>query len=122
MDKKELKQRTKLFSLRIIKLADSMLKPGGCAKILTDRILRSGTAVGANYRAACLAKSDKDFINKLKICEEEADETVYWLELLAESNIIEPHLLNSLQEEAKQLTAILTASVKTKKANMNQQQ
>lgn len=122
MDKKELKQRTKLFSLRIIKLADSMLKLGGCAKILADQILRSGTAVGANYRAACLAKSDKDFINKLKICEEEADETVYWLELLAESNIIEPHLLNSLQEEAKQLTAILTASVKTKKANMNQQQ
>lgn len=96
MDKKGLKQRTKLFSLRIIKLADSMLKLDGCAKILADQILRSVTAVGANYRAACLAKSDKDFINKLKICEEEADETVYWLELLAESNIIEPHLLNSL--------------------------
>ena len=118
MDKSDLKQRTKAFALRIINLAKTMIKQGGGAKIMADQILRSGTAIGAAYRSACIGKSDRDFINKLKIAEEEADETVYWLELLMESTLIAPHLLQPLLDEARQLTAILTASIKTKRANM----
>lgn len=118
MDKSDLKQRTKVFALRIINLANAMIRKGGSAKMMADRILRSGTAIGAGYRAACIGKSDRDFINKLKIAEEEADETVFWPELLMDSNLMESHLLQPLYDEARQLTAILTASIKTKKANM----
>lgn len=88
MNKQSLLIRTKNFSLRIIALAEKMLKKKGVSRILADQILRSGTAVEANYRAACIAKSDKNFLNKLKICEEEADETVFWLDMLIESGTI----------------------------------
>ena len=118
MNKQSLLIRTKNFSLRIIALAEEMLKKKGVSRILADQILRSGTAVGANYRAACIAKSTKDFLNKLKICEEEADETVFWLDMLIESGTIRAELLYNLRDEASQLTAILTASIKTKKLHM----
>ncbi len=118
MNKQSLLIRTKNFSLRIITLAEEMLKKKGVSRILADQILRSGTAVGANYRAACIAKSAKDFLNKLKICEEEADETVFWLDMLIESGTIRAELLYNLRDEASQLTAILTASIKTKKLHM----
>ena len=120
MDKTDFINRTKLFALRIIKLADKLYTIGGVARILSDQLVRSGTSVGANYRDACRAKSTKDFLNKLKICEEEADETIYWLELLMESNSIPSGLLTGLCEEAKQLTAILTASIKTLKKNISE--
>lgn len=91
---------------------------GGSAAILSKQLLRSGTSVGANYRAACIAKSDNDFLNKLKICEEEADETTYWLELLIESRLLSEELLSDIHDEARQLTAIITSSIKTKRRNM----
>lgn len=117
MDKKDFIIRTKHFSLRIITLAEKLHSTGGIARILSDQLVRSGTSLGANYRAAGLAKSTKDFLNKLKICEEEADETVYWLELLMESLILPAELLRPLHEEARQLTAMITASIKTVKRN-----
>ncbi len=120
MNKQDLLIRTKQFSLRIINLAAQMLKQPGVARILADQILRSGTAVGANYRATCIAKSDKDFLNKLKICEEEADETGFWLDMLIESGTMRPELLQDLRDKASQITAILTASIKTKKLHMQQ--
>ena len=120
MDKTDFINRTKLFALRIIKLADKLYSIGGVARILSDQLVRSGTSVGANYRAACRAKSTKDFLNKLKICEEEADETIYWLELLMDSNSTSPGLLTDLCEEAKQITAMLTASIKTLKKNISE--
>jgi four helix bundle protein len=78
-------------------------------------LLRSGTSVGANYRAACRAKSNTDFIYKIQIVEEEADESVYWLELISESNIIRKNRLESILKEANELTAIFTSSGKTAK-------
>ena len=119
MDKSDFITRTKHFSLRIIKLAEKLHSTGGIARILSDQIVRCGTSVGANYRAACLAKSTRDFLNKLKICEEESDETIYWLELLMDSNILPTELLRPLHEEARQLTAMITASIKTVKRNQS---
>ena len=113
----DLKARTKQFALRIINLYHSLTKVGGGAEVLGKQLLRSGTSVGANYRAARIAKSDKDFLNKLKISEEEADESAFWIELLIEGKLFEKERLLPLLEEARELTAILTASIKTHKSN-----
>ena len=88
-------------------------------EILGNQLLRSGTSVGANYRAACRAKSNADFIYKIQIVEEEADESVYWLELISESNIIRKNRLGSILKEANELTAIFTSSGKTAKQRRN---
>jgi four helix bundle protein len=81
------KQRTKKFALRVIRLVDS-LPNRRSARVMGDQLLRSGTSVGANYRAACRARSRKEFCSKLGIVEEEADESAYWMELLIESNTV----------------------------------
>ena len=87
MTREEMKDRLKAFAVRIIKLGDKL--PGTQAgKAIGNQIVRSGTSPGANYRAACIGKSDKDFLNKLKMVEEELDETLYWLELIMEHNQI----------------------------------
>lgn len=83
------------------------------AQVIGRQILRSGTSVGANYRAACRARSRADFAAKLAIVEEEADETLYWLELLAKSGVIKPERLTELANEANELVAIITAARKT---------
>lgn len=118
MTREELISRTQQFALRIIHLSEKLMEKGGVARVLAHQLLRSGTSIGANYRAACIAKSANDFLNKLKICEEEADETVYWLELLANSGLVRKELLLDLSDEARQLTAIITASIKTKRHNI----
>lgn len=112
MDSMELQQRTKAFALRIIHLFQS-LPPRTDAQVLGKQLLRSGTSVGANYRAACHAKSAADFLAKMKICEEEADECEYWLELLAEAGIVKPALLEPLRQEARELSSIMAASART---------
>jgi len=114
MTQQEMKDRTKRFALRIIKLADS-LPASNPAYTLRKQLLRSGTSVGANYRAACRAKSTADFLSKLSIVEEEADESAYWMELLAESNIVKVDLLAGLMDEANQILAIIVSSIKTVK-------
>lgn len=81
----DLKKRLKVFTLRIIKLSEK-LPNNRVGNILGTQIIRSGTSPAANYRAACLAKSQKDFLNKLKIVEEELDETLYWTELIIEAD------------------------------------
>ncbi|MBZ5513439.1 MAG: four helix bundle protein [Acidobacteriia bacterium] len=83
------------------------------ARVIGDQIVRSATSVGANYRGACRAQSRAMFAAKLAIVEEEADETLYWLELLAESGLIKPARLQALMDEARQIVAIVTASRKT---------
>lgn len=113
----DLKKRTKIFALDIIKLVESVPNTK-IAHVISNQILRSATSVGANYRAVCRAKSDKDFINKLKICEEECDETIYWLELIEESDLLRNETTNKLIKEADELTSIFVASINTKKANM----
>ncbi len=118
MEREEFKARTKQFALRIIRLSEKLQKIGGSARILSKQLLRSGTSVGANYRAACIAKSSNDFLNKLKIAEEEADETVYWLELPIDSQLLPGERLHDLHDKARQLTAMLTAPIKTTRLNM----
>ena len=112
----DLKNRTKAFALRIIRLYQALPKSGE-AQVIGKQILRSGTSVGAQYREACRAKSPADFINKMEGSLQELDETGYWLELLAESKIIPVDQLNDLQKETNELTAIFVASVKTTKKN-----
>ena len=114
MDKFELKQRTKQFALSIIKLVES-LPSDRAAQILGKQLLRSGTSVGSNYRAACRARSSADFIAKMGIVEEEVDETLYWMELLVESGITKTSEINLLMREATELLAITVASIKTAK-------
>lgn len=116
MTNSELKLRTKKFALRIIKLVQSLPK-SKIGDVLGHQLLRSATSVGANYRAACRARSQADFISKITIVEEEADESCYWLELICEAELIETEKLKEIMKEADELTAIFTASGKTAKEN-----
>jgi four helix bundle protein len=118
MNPKILKERTKQFGLRVLNLYEEISKTKK-GEILGNQLLRSGTSVGANYRAACRAKSNADFIYKIQIVEEEADELAYWLELISESNIIRKNRLESILKEANELTAIFTSSGKTAKQRRN---
>lgn len=115
-DSTNLKNRTKVYALRIIKLYQALPKSGE-AQVLGKQILRSGTSIGAQYREACRAKSTADFINKMEGSLQELEETGYWLELLAESKIFSAEKLVELQKENEELTAIFVASVKTAKKN-----
>ena len=112
MDKIELKNRFKQFALRIIRLCQSLPKDK-TADVIRGQLLRDGTSTGANYRAACRAKSTADFINKLKIVEEELDESLYWMELLIEAEILKEHLLNDLMKEGDELLSIVVSSIIT---------
>ncbi|OJV38759.1 MAG: four helix bundle protein [Bacteroidales bacterium 36-12] len=114
MTREVLKKRLKNFALRIIKLSNS-LPNNITGKTLGNQIIRSGTSPGANYRSACVGKSEKDFLNKLKMVEEELDETLYWLELIIESGLIKPHLLQDLIQENEGLLKIIVSSITTVK-------
>ncbi len=115
--KELIQKRTKEFALRIIRLVEA-LPQTATARTIGNQILRSGTSVGANYRAACRARSQAEFIAKIGIAVEEADETVYWLELLVESGTVGPNLLAPLTQEANEITAILVSSSKTASRNL----
>src|ERR1700740_3327766 len=106
MNETEMKQRTKKFALRVLKLADALPKTRS-GKAIAGQIVRSGTSVAANYRALCRAKSRSDFINKTSIVEEEADESCFWLELLIERGLLAARRVQPLLNEANELTAIL---------------
>ena len=107
-----MKNRLKVFAVRVIKLVDKLPNtPAGRA--IGNLVVRSGTSPGANYRAACIGKSDKDFLNKLKMVEEELDETIHWLEIIAESEMIPANKLLGLQQEAHELYKIIVSSIVT---------
>ena len=111
----ELKARTKAFALRIVVLVDRL--PRSLAgQIIGRQLLRSATSVGANYRAACRAQSRAEFAAKLSIVVEEADESLYWLEISGESGLVKPERLRELIKEADELVAIATSSRKMAKA------
>jgi four helix bundle protein len=112
MDANELKQRTKQFGLRIIKLVDA-LPAARSANVIGNQLLKAGTSVGANYRSALRGRSRPDFIAKLGIAIEEADESLYWMEMLVEAELMTPERLNPLMQEANELISILTTTVKT---------
>ena len=112
MTRDEMKQRTKAYANRVVKLC-SALPSNWIAQTLGKQLLRSGTSVGANYRAVCRAKSNSDFINKLRIVEEECDESLFWMELLVDNNFIKPSRLGNLMKEADEILAIIVSSAKT---------
>lgn len=120
MNKENLKLRTKRFvieNLHFIKF----LPNNSVGWAITNQIVRSSTSVGANYRAVCRAKSDKDFISKMETVIEEADETLFWLEIIEESKIIndKTNEINNLKKETNELISIFVASVKTVKNRLN---
>jgi four helix bundle protein len=110
--KQELRNRTKRFALRIIRLFRHLPRTTE-AQVLGKQLLRSGTSVGANYRAAGRARSKAEFIAKMGIVVEEADETVFWIECLVEAEIVKAELLTDLLSEANELLAIFAASQRT---------
>ena len=116
---KDLKIRTKDFSLRVIKLYSSLPKIPE-AQILGKQLFRSATSVGAHYREAIRARSDAEFISKIEVGLQELEESCYWMELLVDSGILSLNKMKNLIKEAKELTAILTTCVKNVKAGDNQ--
>lgn len=116
MTKDELKNRTKEFGKRIINMVNA-LPSNKAANVISYQIIRSATSVGANYRAACRARSTAEFISKINIVMEEADETLYWLELLVETNLMKQKLMEELFVEANELTAIFASTLKTLRKN-----
>ena len=112
MDEKELIQRTKAFAVRVVKLCAALPRtPIG--RLIQGQLLRAGTSVGANYRAACRGRSVKEFTAKLGIVEEEADESAYWLEMIVDGDVMPESRVAALHTEAEELTKIMAASRKT---------
>ncbi|MBI2330716.1 MAG: four helix bundle protein [Chloroflexi bacterium] len=112
MDEQTFKARTKKLAVAIIKQMDK-LPSSRASDVVARQIIRSGTSIGANYRAACRAKSTPDMINKMKIVEEETDETAYWLEILVEADIIPQEQVSAIYKETNEILAMTVASLKT---------
>ena len=112
MNQNELKDRTKQFALRVIRLSDALPRKMA-ADVIGRQLIRSATSVAANHRAACRGKSRADFISKMGTVEEEADESGLWLELLGDSGLMPVKRLTALQQEADALTAIVVSSIRT---------
>jgi four helix bundle protein len=112
----ELKARTKQFALRVMTLVD-VLPNTVKGRVIANQIMRSATSVGANYRGACRARSRAEFISKIGVVEEEADESAFWLELIIDSKIRERRKIAPLLNEANELVAIMAASRKSAIAN-----
>ena len=121
MNQIEFKRRTKQLGLAVIRMTEKFPETR-LAWVVKDQILRSALSVGANYRAVCRAKSDKDFINKMRIVEEEADETAYWLEIIEESDLLKSDDLRELKREVNELVAMVVASIRAKRIGLNKEQ
>ena len=117
MDEKtaQLLNRTKQFALRVVRLFRSLPRSGE-AQVMGNQLLRCGTSVAANYRAACRARSKAEFIARIGVVVEEADESALWIELLSDSGTVKKERVEDLLKEAKELTAIFTASRETAKS------
>jgi four helix bundle protein len=113
--KRDLRDRTKQYALRVIRLYPALPRGDAVAQVLGKQLLRSGTSVAAHYREACRAKSNLDFVSKLEGAQQELDESDLWLELLAEAQVIKPTRVQSLLEETNELIAILVTMTKNVK-------
>ena len=116
MDKQELLGRTKMFALRSLRLVDHLPRTMS-GRAIGNQLVRSATSVGANYRAACRSRSRAEFAAKLGIVAEEADESVYWLELISEGKLLPEAKVTDLLKEANELTAIFTSARRTSSQN-----
>lgn len=112
MNTEDFKNRTKAFALGVIRLTEALPK-NQTANVIGKQMLRCGTSVGANYRAACRARSTSEFIAKMGIVEEECDESMYWMELIVEAGLMEEMLLLDLKNEANEILSMVVASIKT---------
>lgn len=112
MNVDDFKNRTKAFALRVIRLVE-VLPKARVEDVIGRQLLRCGTSVGANYRSACRARSRADFVAKMKIVEEECDESLYWIDLLIESGLVDGGLLNDLMNEGDTILSMVVASIKT---------
>ena len=115
MTEKDLLRRTKQFALRVMKLVDALPKTTS-GRVIGGQLIRSGTSVSSNYRAACRGRSKAEFIAKLGIVEEEADESAHWMELIMEGALLREPRVRPLHQEACEITAIMSASKKTARA------
>jgi four helix bundle protein len=113
----EMKRQTRKYALETVRLVKELPR-GRTEDSLANQLLRSGTSVGANYRSACRGKSIKDFISKMGVVEEEADESVYWLELLVDSGILEREKAEGLINEGNQLTAICVSAIRNSRQTL----
>ena len=113
---KDLQQRTKQFAVRVIQ-ASARVPKTAAGRVLTNQFLRSGTSLAANYRAACRSRSAADFISKISIATEETDETLFWFELVVESNLVKAGVMQPMMDECEQLLKILSKSLATAKSN-----
>ena len=111
-----MKARTRAFALRVIRLAES-LPNTPTANVIRNQMLRCGPSVGANYRAACRAKSRPDFVSKMGTVEEEADETMYWIELLIDADLVERERVLDLLDEANQILSMTVSSIRTARSS-----
>jgi len=118
MTEKELKIRTRKFAVEVLNFID-LLPNRKSANIISNQLGRSASSVAANYRAACRARSHNEFIAKIGIVEEEADESTFWLDIIPETNNADRIAVDPLLKEARELTAIFTAASKTAKSNKN---
>ena len=117
MNSTEFQDKTKRLGLHVIRFVE-VLPQNYTSRVIINQILRCALSVGANYRAVCRAKSDKDFINKMKIVEEECDETIYWLEIIEESGLAKIEVVTPLKREAKEILAMIIASINTMSKNL----
>lgn len=117
MNSTEFQDKTKRLGLHVIRFVE-ILPQNYTSRVIVNQILRCALSVGANYRAVCRAKSDKDFINKMKIVEEECDETIYWLEIIEESGLAKIEVITPLKREAKEILAMIVASINTMSKNL----
>ncbi len=118
MDSNELKNRTKKYSIAILDLVE-MLPNTISGRAVSNQIVRSGTSVGANYRAVCRARSDREFIAKMSIVIEESDETLFWLEIILQKEWVNKSQVDDIWKEGNELTAIFVSSMKTIKDRVN---
>ncbi len=118
MTAEELKFRTRQYSITILNLVES-LPYTSSSKVVSYQIAKSGTSIGANYRAVCRARSDREFISKMEIVLEEADETLFWLEIIAEKKWVDKSIIDAVWKEGNELTSIFVSSLKTVKAKIS---
>ncbi|WP_303181986.1 four helix bundle protein [uncultured Butyricimonas sp.] len=121
MNSAEFQNKTKKLGLGVIRFVE-VLPQNNASRVIINQILRCALSVGANYRAVCRAKSDKDFIHKMKIVEEECDETIYWLEIIEESGLAKVEPIAPLRKEAREILAMIVASINTVSKNLKSKQ
>lgn len=118
MDPREFAERTKQLGLRVIRVCEA-LPSSLTMQIIAKQLLRCGTSVGANYRAAMHASSKRDFINNLRIVEEECDEVLYWIEIIIDLNLVPENRLRPLHQEAKEILSMVMASILTSRSRLS---